>query len=364
MKRRTISLFSFVLILFVSCKSNVPETSPQRKDLVEMVFASGVLQADDQYDLTAQTDGYITSLSFTEGDLVKAGQLLASIDNNQNIISAQSAGQLQTIAQRNTLPSAPALQQIQANITAAAEKLKLDQVQAARYKTLFENNSVAKIEYENAQLAVTNSQANLSALQQQYNNQKIAADQQEVSQRSFSNINRVIKDQNMVKAIVAGRIYQKKKLLGDYVRKGDVIASIGNPNLIYAQLNVDESNMGKVKDGQDVVVQLNTNKNKTYKATVHEILPAFDAGTQSFIIKAWFTDSLDFRIAGTQLEANIITGQKKNVLVIPRSYLGYGNKVILKGKKEVIVKTGIVSNEWVEILDGISEKDVLMLTDK
>jgi multidrug efflux pump subunit AcrA (membrane-fusion protein) len=83
MKRRTISLFSFVLILFVSCKSNVPETSPQRKDLVEMVFASGVLQADDQYDLTAQTDGYITSLSFTEGDLVKAGQLLASIDNNQ-----------------------------------------------------------------------------------------------------------------------------------------------------------------------------------------------------------------------------------------------------------------------------------------
>ncbi len=365
MKFRSLIIFSFVLVVFASCKSNVPETSPQKKDLVEMVFASGVLQADDQYNLTAQTDGYITRLSFNEGDMVKAGQLLAFIDNNQNIISAQSAGQLQAIAQRNTLPSAPALQQIQANIAAAAEKLKQDQLQAARYKTLYENNSVAKLEYENAQLAVTSSQANLTALQQQYNNQKIAADQQEVSQRSVSNVNRVIKDQNLVKAIVAGRIYLKKKLLGDYVRKGDVIASIGNPNLIYAQLNVDESNMAKVRDGQEVVVQLNTNKDKTYKATVHEILPAFDAGTQSFIIKAWFTDSLDFRIAGTQLEANIITGEKKNTLVIPRSYLGYGNKVILKnGKKQVVVKTGIVSNQWVEILDGISEKDILLLTDK
>jgi multidrug efflux pump subunit AcrA (membrane-fusion protein) len=355
----------FIALFFLaSCKSNVPEISPQKKDLVEMVFASGTLQADDQYSLTAQTEGYLTRLTFKEGDAVRAGQLLAFIDNNQNIINAQSAVQLQTIAANNTLPSAPALQQIQANIEAAGEKLKLDQTQADRYKRLYETNSVAKLEYENAQLAVINSQANLNALQQQYNNQKIAADQQEVSQRSFKDINRVIKDQNLIKAIVTGRIYEKKKQLGDYVRKGDVIAIIGNPGLIYAQLNVDETNMGKLQVGQEAIVQLNTNKNKTYKATIHEILPSFDANSQSFIIKAWFTDSLDFRIAGTQLEANIITGEKKNALVIPRAYLGYGNKVILKNKKTVIVKTGIVSNEWVEILDGITENDVLILTDK
>ena len=352
------------LLLLASCKSNVPEISPQRKDLIEMVFASGTLQADDQYNLVAQTEGYLTKLTFSEGDAVKAGQILAFIDNNQNKINAQSASQLQTIAQNNTLPSAPALQQIQANIDAAKQKLILDQTQAERYKKLYESNSVAKLEYENAQLAVTNSLASVDALQQQYNNQKIAADQQEISQRSFKDINGVLKDQNLVKAVVAGRIYQKNKQLGDYVRKGDVIATIGNPGLIYAQLNVDETNMGKLQLGQQAIIQLNTNKNKTYKATIHEILPSFDANSQSFIIKAWFTDSLDFRIAGTQLEANIITGEKKNALVIPRSYLGYGNKVILKDKKTAVVKTGIVSNEWVEILDGISEQNVLLLTDK
>lgn len=364
--RKLVPLSLLVAFVFLaSCGGKVPETTPQRKDLVEMVFASGTLQADDQYNLMAQTDGYITSLNFNEGDIVKAGQLLATIDNNQNIINAQSASQLQAIAEKNARPSAPALQQIEANITAAKEKLKLDQLQADRYKRLYENNSVAKIEYENAQLAATNSQANVTALQQQYNNQKIAAEQQEISQRSISNVNTVIKDQNQVKSIVAGRIYQRKKLLGDYVRKGDIIAVIGNPGLIYAQLNVDETNMAKLQVGQDAVIQLNTNKNKKYKATVHEILPSFDASTQSFIVKAWFTDSLDFRIAGTQLEANIITGEKKNALVIPRNYLGYGNKVILKkDKKMVTVKTGIVSNDWVEILDGITEKDELILSNK
>ncbi len=363
MKLAPLSLF-VALFFLASCGSKVPEITPQKKDLVEMVFASGALQADDQYNLMAQTDGYITSLNFNEGDMVKEGQLLATIDNNQNIINAQSARQLHAIAENNTLPSAPALKQIEANIAAAKEKLKLDQLQAERYKRLYESNSVARLEYENVQLTATNSQANLIALQQQYNNQKIAAEQQEIAQRSISNVNGVIKEQNQIRSIVAGRVYQRKKLLGDYVRKGDVIAVIGNPSLIYAQLNVDETNMAKLQVGQDVIIQLNTNKNKTYKATVHEILPSFDASTQSFIVKAWFTDSLDFRIAGTQLEANIITGEKKNALVIPRNYLGYGNKVMLKNKKTVVVKTGIVSNDWAEILDGITEKDELILFNK
>ncbi len=140
-----------------------------------------------------------------------------------------------------------------------------------------------------------------------------------------------------------------------------MLAVIGNPARIYARLSVDETSMAKLKLGQAVIVQLNTNKAKTYRAIVRKILPAFDTGSQSFIIKAYFTDALDFRITGTQIEANIITGERKNALVIPRTYLDYGDKVTLKsGKKQVVVKTGIVSSNWVEILGGITAKDVLL----
>ncbi|RFM27150.1 HlyD family efflux transporter periplasmic adaptor subunit [Deminuibacter soli] len=363
--RTSYYLFSITLLLTAaSCSHHATDIQPVRKDLTEMVFASGVLEADDQNNLTAQTDGYIIQLSFKEGDQVQAGQLLAVIDNQQNIINAHSAADLHAIASSNTRPSAPALQQIQANINAAQDKLKLDELQAERYKRLYASNSISRLEYENTELAASNSRETLRALQQQYDNQRIAAEQQEVMQRSAKEVNRVIREQNLLKAVITGKIYEKKKQLGDYVRKGDVIAVIANPRLIYAKLNVDESNMAHVKVNQPVVLRLNTNKTKTYAGTVHEILPSFDAASQSFLVKAWFNDSLDFRIIGTQLEGNILVGEKKNALVIPRNYLSYGNKVLLKNKSEKTIQTGIVSTDWVEVLGGISEGDVLILNQK
>jgi RND family efflux transporter MFP subunit len=350
--------------LLFSCGQKTAPVRPAHKDLTEMVFASGVLEADDKNNLTAQTDGYLVKLDFKEGDPVVAGQLLAVIDNSQNVINAQSAGALHNIARENTLPTAPALQQISANISAAREKLRLDQLQADRYQRLMQSNSVSKLEYENVQLTLTTSKANLKALEDQYNSQLVIAKQQEVSQRSMSEVNKVIREQNQIKAVISGQIYEKKKQLGDYVRKGDVIAVIANPQLIYARLNVDETNMSSVKTGQVAMIQLNTNRNKVYKGTVHEILPSFESATQSFIVKAFFTDSLDFRIAGTQLEANIIKGEKKNVLVIPRTYLSYGNKVNLKGKGPTVIQTGIVSNNWVEVTGGLTENDELVADKK
>ena len=61
------------------------------------------------------------------------------------------------------------------------------------------------------------------------------------------------------------------------------------------------------------------------------------------------------------MEANILVGEKKNALLIPKSYVGFGNKINVKGKDEyVIVKTGIVSVEYVEILSGIDKDDVIL----
>jgi multidrug efflux pump subunit AcrA (membrane-fusion protein) len=362
MKREYTGIVIAGLMLLASCGSKIPETQPIHKDITEMVFASGMLQADDQYNLTAQTDGYLVKMNFKEGDDVQQGKLLAVIDNNQNVINARSASKLYAIAREKTDPSAPALLQIKANIQAAVAKLQLDQQQADRYKRLYANNSVSKSEYENAQLTLTNSQASLKALQEQYQDQQLSAKQQEVSQRYASDVNRVVKLQNQLTALHTGRIYIRQKQLGDYVRQGDVIAVIGNPELIYARLNVDEMNMSKLKRGDTVLVKLNTNKNKVYAAILKQILPAFDDTTRSFIVKAYFLTRPELDITGTQLEANIITGTRKNALVIPAAYLSYGNKVTLKeGKKQVPVRPGIISTDWVEILSGIKEGETIII---
>ena len=364
MKKHRLPYIMIIGLSIISCGKAVQETKPIRRDLIEMVFASGILEADDENKLTAQTDGFLIRVDFNEGDTVYPGELLAVIDNSQNVTNARSAQILSTIAQNNMRPDAPSLLQVSANIASAQAKYKLDQQQSDRYKRLYASNSVSELEYQNTMLTATTSKSTLDALQQQYNSLRITAQQQAVSQQSLANVNAIVKDQNQVRAIIRGKVYEKQKQLGDYVRKGDVIAVIANPKLIYAKLSVDETNMAKLKTGEEVIVKLNTNKDKTYRAVLREILPSFDTGTQSFLIKAYFTDSLDFRITGTQLEANIITSEKKNALVIPRDYLAYGNKVTLKNKKIQIVKTGIISTDWVEILGGIDEKDILILDDK
>ncbi|NPA67542.1 MAG: HlyD family efflux transporter periplasmic adaptor subunit [Chlorobi bacterium] len=361
MKTRTALLFlAASLLLLNSCKKNKSETSPVRKDITETVFASGILVPEDQYNLTALTDGYITKLTFEEGDFVKTNELLAVVDNKQSLINARSAEDLYKIALENAKPDAPALKQAKINMQLAEQKLSQDKKQLERYEKLYRQKSVSKLEYENVKLAYESSESNYLSAKENYRLLKQQADQQLIIQKSQKNINAVAGEYNKIKAVIGGKVYKKNKEVGDYVRRGDVIAVIGHPYDLYALLNVDESNISKIKLKQSAIIELNTQKGKNYKAIITEIYPAFDDKSQSFYCKAEFVDSLDFKISGTQLQSNIIIENKKNVLVIPRDYLGYGNKVMLKDSGEKVIKTGFISNDWVEVLDGLDEKSILL----
>jgi multidrug resistance efflux pump len=275
-------------------------------------------------------------------------------------VNAEQAEKLLRVAESNVAETAPALQQVRTNIAIAVEKQKQDAVQAERYKKLLASNSVAKLEYENALLALANSTATVNSLEEQYRNLQVQAQQQLLVQQQQTGVNKTLVEYNRIIAPVGGKIYDRKKQPGDYVRKGDVIALLANPLKIYAELSLDERSMGGIKLGQTATIQLNTDESKTYQSHIGEILPAFDEATRSFLVKAFFDESLDFQITGAQLQANILIGERKNVLVIPRKYLGFGNRVLLPDKKTALVKTGVVSTEWVEILEGLTENQVIL----
>jgi len=355
---------SINLFLLSACGKKTEETKPVRKDITETVFASGVLIPENQYNLTAQSDGYLINLNFEEGDIIKTGDVLAIIDNKTYDINSQGATLLLEIAKTNVSPNAPVLKQIEANLKAAEQKLKQDKQQADRYKKLVESNSVSKLEYENIQLAYETANANYIALQENYKLQKQQTEQQLISQQTQTNVNKVLQENNEIKAVIGGKVYNKFKELGDYVKRGEVIAVIGDPGNIYAKLSIDESSILKVKLNQHVIVQLNIDKNKNYNGEITEIYPSFDSKNQSFNCKVKFTDSLLFVASGTQVQANIITNKKENILVIPRNYLDYGNVVLVEGEGKVKVTTGFVSNEWVEIISGIDETSTVQAEKK
>jgi len=349
-----------LVLLFLSCGKN-EEVKPLRQDIQELVFASGQLEWDDSYNVIAQTDGVLGKVVFEVGQPVTKGMIIASIDNKVNEVNAESAQEQLVISNQNVTANAPALLQLEQNIQFAQSKYLQDKKQAERYERLQQNNIGSKVEYENAQLAAKNSLTNLKALQKQYDVLKQQAQQQLIASRAQLKSNKVLQGYNSVVVAESGTVVKKFKNQGDYVKKGDIIATIGNQQKVEAVLNVDENSIGKVKLGQTVYVKLNTEKSKVYNGKVTEILSAFDVQSQSFICKVTFNEPLAQSLFGTQLEANILVAEKKNALLIPRNYMGFGNKVNVKGKDEnVILKIGIISTDYVEVLDGLSETDVLL----
>jgi multidrug efflux pump subunit AcrA (membrane-fusion protein) len=354
-------VFIISIALFVASCSNKKEVKPLVQDIKELVFASGQLEWDDSYNLTALTDGVLKNANFEIGNLVEKGDSLATIDNQTNAINTQISQQQLAISNENLNSNSPALQQLQQNMSFAESKYQQDKIQEERYKRLYESQSVSKVEYENAQLNVKNSLANYTALKKQADVILQQAKQQQITTSGQFKNNEVILNYNKIIVTEGGTIIKKFKTTGDYVRKGDVIATIANEKKIQAVLNVDENSISQVKLGQTVFIKLNTNKSKVYNGKVAEILSAYDQQTQSFICKVDFDEVLSGSLYGTQLEANILINEKKNALLIPRQYLGFGNKVNVKGKDDnIIIKTGIISTEYVEVLEGINQDDILL----
>ncbi len=351
----------FIALLFLfSCKGN-EGVKPVIKDIDELVFASGELQWESAYNIIAQTDGILQSLNIEEGNLISKNQMLGKIDNPTNTNNTSTALDQLQIANTNISSSAPALQQLQANIQFAENKYQQDKLQAERYQRLYQTQSIAKVEVENMQLNAKNSLSQLNALKQQYQSLLLQAKTQQINSANQVKNTQVQSYYNNIIAPQKGIVLKKNKVAGDYVKKGEVLATVGNNTVMEAVLSIDENSMGKIAVGQAVTIQLNAQKNKNCKAIITEIYPTFNTQTQSFTCIAHFTEPINFTIQGTQLEANILIGNKKNVLLIPRTAMGFGNKVNVKGKKlPVVIQPGIVSTEYVEVLSGITKDDILL----
>jgi multidrug efflux pump subunit AcrA (membrane-fusion protein) len=196
---------SFLLItaigLLTSCGKKFEETKPIRKDVTETVFASGNLEANQTYQLVAQSDGYLVQLNFKENDIVNQGQILAVIDNKQNEINQESANALYNIAQQNLRPDAPQLVQAKIAMENAKQKLNFDEEQAKRLKKLWDANSIAKIDYETAELKVQNSKAEFSKASENYILYKNQAEQQVVVNNAQKNANTVLLDFNKINGL-------------------------------------------------------------------------------------------------------------------------------------------------------------------
>jgi macrolide-specific efflux system membrane fusion protein len=351
---------TIALLTAVACKKQ-QETTPVRRDIVDAVFASGDAETKDRYNVIANVDGYLLKAYVSEGDTIKTNQPLFRLEGQVQKTEVLNAHDNYRFAESNAQQGSPQIQQLTLQIAQAAEKFKVDSANYERYKRLLPSHAVAKVDYDNALLTMQNSATNLRVLEQNKADLERNLAQNTDNARAQLRIQQHTDDFYQLGATRPGVVLTVPKREGELIRKGDVIGTIGSGRVI-AKLYIAEDDIGRVVLGQQVLLTLNTNKDSVFRATLSKIYPSFDNTDQSFIAEAIFNDGPPGNLRdGTQLQANIIIGEKKGVLVIPTMYLEPGDKVLLKdGHKEVHVRTGIRNLDYTEILDGLTEKDVIL----
>ena len=350
----------FIFLGLLSCGVNKEEVKPIRQNITETVFASGSIEAIDKYNLSAQTEGYLMELFVQDGDSVSTGQLLARIDNSSTEAQAASTQQQLAIAEQNVSANGPALKELENNIAFAEKKVAQDKLVYERYSRLIVSDAASQMEFENSKLNYENSVSNLNALKERYKNVKQQAEMSKLALQASAQTQTNAALFNELKALENGKVAKILKKKGDFIRKGDAIAMMANMNTLVAKLNLDENSIAKVQIGQNVHIRLNTSKDQLIEGRVLRIYPLFDEASQSYLVDVSFNTPLQFNVLGTRLEANIDISTRENVLLIPRSYLSFSETVLVKGEKEPRkVKVGIRSTEYVEILEGLTENDVL-----
>ena len=346
-----------------SCTPKYEEVAPKIGPVTEAVFASGSIDPKDAYMVTGLSDGFILKSLVTENDIVKNKQVLFVLDNRQQHTQVNIAETNLKFARIGAQNNAPALMQLKNQADAAVVKYQSDSTTYGRYQRLYATQSVSKQDLDNAEASYKSSRSNMLAAQENYRNMCDKANQDlQNSKDMFANAVEGNDYYNLV-ANGPGKVYQIFKKQGDLVRRGEQVAQLGNPDSIVINLDVDEGTIAKVKLGQEALIELNSQKNKAWHATISKIYPHFNDASQSYKVEARFTEPVSGLIGGTQLQANIVTSKKDNTLLIPHICIVGDNMVIRKqGDKidTIKVETGIVSDDWVEILSGITANDKII----
>jgi RND family efflux transporter MFP subunit len=134
----------------------------------------------------------------------------------------------------------------------------------------------------------------------------------------------------------------------------------------YVRGEVNEEDVGEVKNGMKAAVQLYAYRNQAFTARVSAVQPAADPETQRYTVVLQLENSPDNLMAGMTGEMNIITGTHDNVLLVPTRALLVDQALIVKHGivHARTVKVGFRTLDFAEAVEGLSLGDHVVLADQ
>jgi HlyD family secretion protein len=349
---------------FLGCSSRSDHSNPEQKPLMEAVYASGFVVSKNEYQVFAQAEGYVVETVAPEGTDVKKGDVIFNLESQQQNARYRMAKEAYDMASSNYRNGSPVLSELEAAVRSAKTKAQYDSANFARYNNLLKENATPRADYDRIKLVFENSKNDLLLYGSRYDKVK---NQLLLELKNAENQWKIASEESgrySVRSEIDGRVYKTLKEKGELVRRNEAVAILGSGDAFYLRLSVDEMDIRKVKEGQEIFVKIDAFADHVFQATVSKVHPLVDSREQSLRVDADFTKPLVDGFSGLAVETNIVIQKKERALVIPKSLLLTGDSVFIQtrdGSRKVKIKKGIETLDEVEVLEGLTPENVLLV---
>lgn len=320
------------------------ETAKVEKATIESsVTATGTIEAVTQVEVGTQVSGIIDKIYVDYNSVVHKGQVIAELDKS-NLVSEMNS----------------AVSQLQS----AQSDLNYQQSNFKRMKTLFDKGLISANDYESARLTLEQAQS-------------LVAQRQEAVTKAKTNLGYAT-----ITSPIDGIV------LGKSVEEGQTVASSFNTPTLFTIVkdmtdmrviaNVDEADIGQVREGQRVTYTVDAYPNEVFEGTVTQVRN--QATTESNVVTYEVVISApnpDLKLKpGLTANVTIFTLEQTGIVSVPTKALRYTPTKETIGPKDKIVdcqgaqklwvregntfkayavKTGITNGTRTQILSGVKE---------
>lgn len=355
MRFLTIILF---FIFCTACKSKRDTIKPEYRSITHSVYASGVVKSENQHLVFPKSSGIIKQWFYKEGDHIRVGANLLEVENTMADINNEIS---QANAQfNNANVNSDKLIDLKNTIDVARDKMMSDSLLYYRQSTLWKQGIGSKVELEQRDLAYRSSKSNYQNLKLKYGQLDRQIKYTDKQTRLSYQLSKAQVNDKYVRSNLQGTLYSILKETGEMASPQTPVAVVGDENLYYLELYVDETDIAKIAVGQSVLITMDSYKGELIKAVVDKIYPIMNERSRTFTIIAKFTQSPKKLYPNLTAEANIVIETKSKALLIPLEYLAADDSVVLANGDKKKVKVGLKDFQKIEILSGLSENDEII----
>ncbi len=278
-----------------------------RRDVTELVSASGRIQPQTKVNITSEINGEIVSLYVREGDQVVVGDLLVVLD---------------TVQLRTDVDQARyAVAEVKARLDGARTQLDQADEEFQRQSSLYERELTSETQYKNASYAFAAAKSTYEAMR---------AQSKQLQSRYEKQLDYL--DKAKISAPMAGIITYLSCEVGEIAAaqtaftQGRTLMTIADLDVFEVEVEVDETEINKIALAQVVEIEVDAFPDTTFEGEVLEIGNTAitaglgtDAQSTNFRVKVVFTDPRVKLRPGMSATVDITTASVDKTLTIPYS---------------------------------------------